>query len=103
MPEEAIKMTDIKNRLYRAKCRARQILIWNGYSVTFLPGDIFDLEAADEDGMKKIKVCLDIASKSDIDQIKKASLPNFCKREIWLKKAKSTDFEIIKIKNPVNP
>jgi len=93
----------IKNRLYRAKCRARQILIRNGYSVTLLPGSFFDLEAWDEDGMKKIKICLDVIPKSTFDAIKKIEFPSFCRREIWLKKIDSTEFEIIKIKNGVNP
>lgn len=96
-------MTEIKNRFYRAKCRARQILIWNGYSVTFLADGIFDIEASDEDGMKKIKICLDSIPKSDMKQIEKAPLPHFCKREIWLKESNSKDFKIIKIKNHVNP
>jgi len=52
--------------------------------------------------MKMVKVCLDTASKSDIDQIKKATLPNYCGREIWVKKPNSPAFEIIKIKLSVN-
>jgi hypothetical protein len=94
---------DVKNRLYRAKCRARQILVWNGFTVTLLPGGIFDIEAADEDGMKKIKICLDSVAKSDIEAVRKVSLPPFCRREIWVKESNSIEFKIIKVKNPVNP
>ena len=58
-------MTDGKNRFYKARRRAQEILAATGYTVTVLPYGPFDLEAADESGLRKIKICLDAVTKTD--------------------------------------
>jgi len=95
-------VTDIKSRSYKARQRARQILILNGFTVTSLADGIFDLVVADDSILKLVKVCLDSVTKAEIDQIKKSPLPHFCGREIWVKKLNSPAFEIIKVKISVN-
>ena len=94
-------MTEPKNRFYKARKRAMQILEWSGYRVTPQYDGIFDVEATREVELRKIKICIDSISKTDIDQLKKIMLPQFCKKEIWCKKMSSSNFEIIEIKNHV--
>ena len=94
-------MTKTKNRFYKARKRAMQILEWSGYRVIAQYDGIFDIEATRELELRKIKICIDPISKTDMDQLKKIVLPQVCKKEIWIKKINSPDFEIIEIKNHV--
>ncbi len=91
----------VKSRLYKAKARARDILTWSGYTVTFLSDGIFDLEAARESEMRKIKICLDIIRADDKAAVSKVMFPAFCKREIWCKHTNAENFDIIEIKTIV--
>lgn len=95
-------MSDPKNRFYKARRRAREILELTGYNVTVLSYGAFDLEAADESSLRKIKICIDVMTKNDQAALAALEYPSFCRKEIWLKKSESPDFKIIKIRSAVN-
>jgi len=95
-------MTETRNRFYKARCRARALLINCGYRVQVFSDGPFDLEASREFELLKIKIYLDMVTKIDRETLTKIAFPAFCQKEIWLKKKGVPNFDIIKIPNPVN-
>ena len=91
-------MTDPKERFYRARRRAMRVLVQAGARVVILNEDVFDIEATDEDTIRKIKICVDCVGNNAIDAVASVPLPPVCRRQIWLKRGNNANFEIIKIK-----
>jgi len=96
------KMIEIKNRFYKARRRARSLLMACGYNVTFLSDGPFDVEASRRYEIRKIKICLDEITETDRKGIERTELPALCRKEIWLKRMNISDFEIIDFPNDVN-
>ena len=95
-------MTETRNRFYKARRRAKTLLLSCGYHVLTFSDGPFDLEASREFELRKIKICMDTITKSDRETLAKITLPAFCQKEIWLKKSDTPNFDIIKIQTPVN-
>ena len=88
------KMAATQNRFYKARRRAREILMACGYRVSFLSDGPFDLEAVRQYELRKIKICLDAATKADREAVGQIELPASCRKEIWIKKPNISTFEI---------
>lgn len=90
-------MTDTRNRFYKAKRRARDVLAASGLQVRSLAGDPFDLEASQSYVIRKIKICLDSITKDDRSAVDRIIVPGLCRKEIWLKKSDAPGFQIVEL------
>lgn len=86
-----------KKRLTRAIRRAAEVLVYSNYRVTFLQGEIFNLEALREREIRKIRVVIGSISSDDVQKVKALSVPQICTKEIWCKQLNNAFFRIKEI------
>ena len=87
-----------KQKLYRVKRRAIQILRLSGYRVIPLPDDpVFDLEASRESEIRKLKLLVRGATSAEVKKVSEVRLPNSCRKEIWTKLPNRQEFDITAI------
>lgn len=81
-------MADISNkkRLAKAVKRAADVLVTSNYSVTFLQGEVFNLEALREREIRKIRVVIDSIDHDDERKVRALRVPGICTKEIWCKR-----------------
>lgn len=87
-----------KKRLARAVKRAANVLASSNYSVTFLQGDIFNLEAMREREIRKIRVVIDSINQDDERKLRAFVMPGICTKEIWCKRLNEPVFLIKEIR-----
>lgn len=85
-------------RLARAINRAADILVVSNYCVTFLQGEVFNLEATREREIRKIRVVIDTITRDDELKVKALKLPAVCIKEIWCKRFDDSVFLVKEIK-----
>lgn len=88
----------LKKRTTRAVKRAADILVNSNYSVTFLQGEVFNLEAMREREIRKIRVVLDAIKHDDEQKVRAFRLPGICTKEIWCKRLNESAFFIKEIR-----
>lgn len=88
-----------KRRLNRALRRAADVLANSNYSVTFIQGEVFNLEAMREREIRKIRVVIDIIDQDDERKVRAQDLPTICAKEIWCKRLNESNFHIREIKS----
>ena len=96
----AKKMTDKtkKKRLSRAVRRAANVLVNSNYRVTFLQGEVFNLEALREREIRKIRVVVDAINQEDERKVRALRMPGVCTKEIWCKRLNEPAFQIKEIR-----
>lgn len=87
-----------KRRLNRAIRRAADVLVSSNYSVTFFPGEVFNLEALREREIRKIRVVIDSIGHDDETKVRALRLPGICTKEIWCKRHNESVFFIKEIR-----
>jgi len=87
-----------KKRLARAVRRAADVLVNSNYDVTFLQGEVFNIEAVRKREIRKIRIVLDEVEKTDEQKIRAFKLPDVCTKEIWCKRANHPAFFIKEIR-----
>jgi len=75
-----------KQRFYRARKSARNILVRSQYKVNYLDDPVFHVEAIREKEMRKIRIVFDEIKEEDIEEVRNYELPPICTKEIWLRK-----------------
>ena len=87
-----------KRRLNRALKRAADVLTSSNYSVTFIHGEVFNLEATREREIRKIRVVIDNINSDDERKVRSQKLPGICTKEIWCKRLNESIFHIQEIR-----
>ena len=75
-----------KQRFYRARKYAKNILIRSHYTVNYLDDPVFHIEAIREKEIRKIRLIFDEIKKEDLEVVRSYELPSICTKEIWLRK-----------------
>lgn len=86
-----------KKRLNRAIKRAADVLVRSNYRITFLQGEIFNLEAMREREIRMIRVVIDAIGHDDELKVRLLKVPVFCTKEIWCKRLNEPSFKIREI------
>ncbi len=89
----------LNRRLARAIKRAADVLVGSNYSVSYIQGEIFNLEAVREREIRKIRVVIDVIDQDDVRKVRSQDLPMICAKEIWCKRLNEPNFQIREIKN----
>lgn len=87
-----MKMQMTKQRFYRARKSARNILIQSQYKVNYLDDPVFHIEAIREKELRKIRIVFDEIKEEDIKEVQNYELPPICTKEIWLRKPDKRKF-----------
>ncbi|MBA7695199.1 hypothetical protein ES703_103821 [subsurface metagenome] len=88
-----------KQRFYRARKSARNILVQSQHKVNYLDDPVFHIEAIREKELRKIRIVFDEIKEEDIESVRNYELPQICTKEIWLRKSGEKKF-IVKTLNP---
>lgn len=75
-----------KQRFYRARKNAKNILIQSHYKVNYLDDPVFHIEAIREKEIRKIRIILDEIKEKDIERVRNYELPLICTKEIWMRR-----------------